>query len=214
MSNFREPPHSIEAEKCVLGGLILDNSSWDEVIKWIYVDDFYDSAHKCIFWAIQKLIDENEPVDLISLAENLSKDKELDEIGGLNYLIELSEYAPQSANVVAYAEIIRERSILRQLINKSNETALFASNKDDAEYLENAKSFINNLCEDKKMPSGDTSFIEDMFYFQYLLDEILESAENVINCTGDEQDHDEMHRDLKKTTKRVRRKLNKYRDKM
>lgn len=121
--SLRVPPHSIEAEQSVLGGLMLDNQAWDKIGDKVNEDDFYRSDHRLIFSVIAQLADENKPFDVVTLSERLDSKKELDGVGGLTYLATLANETPSSANIDAYAEIVRERSILRQLIRVGTDIA-------------------------------------------------------------------------------------------
>jgi len=113
---LRLPPHSIEAEQAVLGGLMLDNSAWDKIADLVDPEDFYRHDHKLIFNAIGYLAERNEPFDAVTLSEHLERHEQLDEIGGLAYLGQLAKDTPSASNIRAYAEIVRERSLLRRLI--------------------------------------------------------------------------------------------------
>lgn len=113
---LKVPPHSIEAEQSVLGGLLLDNESWEKTADLLVEHDFYRRDHQLIFRGIAALFELSQPVDVITLGEYHDKRGELDQVGELAYLGMLSRNTPSSANIVAYASIVRERSILRQLI--------------------------------------------------------------------------------------------------
>ena len=120
---LRVPPHSVEAEQAVLGGLLLDNSMWDSVADRLRADDFYRRDHQVVFEAIAELSSRNAPCDAVTLAEYLSSKGHSEESGGLAYLAGLARDTPTAANVRAYADIVRERSLLRQLIRVSGEIA-------------------------------------------------------------------------------------------
>jgi replicative DNA helicase len=120
---FKVPPHSIEAEQAVLGGLMLDNSAWDKVADMVAEDDFYRRDHRLIFHAIRLLAEKSDPCDVVTLAEWLDKKGELDDAGGIAYLGSLAGNTPSAANIKSYAGIVRERSVLRQLIRVTNEIA-------------------------------------------------------------------------------------------
>lgn len=113
---LKVPPHSVEAEQSVLGGLMLDNRSWDKVADLLVEQDFYRRDHQLIFSAIAQLFEQSHPVDVITLAEFHEQRGELDQVGELAYLGMLSRNTPSAANIAAYANIVRERSVLRQLI--------------------------------------------------------------------------------------------------
>lgn len=120
---LKVPPHSIEAEQAVLGGLMLDNNAWERVSDSVSDGDFYRHDHRLIFRAIYKLAEANQPIDVVTLSEQLEKEGQLAQVGGLAYLGELAKNIPSVANIKAYAQIIRERATLRQLIGISNEIA-------------------------------------------------------------------------------------------
>jgi len=119
----RVPPHSIEAEQAVLGGLMLDNDAWDRVADRLSEEDFYRREHRMLFRAIGELADADQPRDVVTVSEWLAQRGELDSVGHLSYLGQLAQDTPSAANIIAYADIVRERSILRQLIAVSNEIA-------------------------------------------------------------------------------------------
>ena len=120
---LKVPPHSIETEQSLLGGLMLDKAAWDKVADVIEAEDLYRNDHKLIFQAIARLAENGNPCDAVTVSEDLDKHGQLDAAGGLEYLGTLANETPGSANVIAYAKIIRERSILRSLITAGNEIA-------------------------------------------------------------------------------------------
>lgn len=109
-------PHSIEAEQSVLGALMLDNRAWDRVIDSISSDDFYLKEHQLIYSAVAELAKLSKPFDVLTIAEKLKELQVIDKVGGEAYLFELAQNTPSAANVVAYAEIVRDRAMLRRLI--------------------------------------------------------------------------------------------------
>lgn len=117
------PPHSIQAEQAVLGGLMLDNETWDRVADKVGQQDFYRREHQLIFAAIVSLSAADRPFDVVTLAEELERREELDEVGGLPYLGALANDTPSASNVPAYAAIVREQSVVRQLIRVGSEIA-------------------------------------------------------------------------------------------
>jgi replicative DNA helicase len=123
---LRVPPHSVEAEQAVLGGLLLDNSTWDAIADRLRPDDFYRRDHQLIFNGIAELSARSEPSDAVTLAEYLAAKGQADETGGLAYLAGLARDTPTAANIRAYADIVRERALLRQLIRVSGEVAASA----------------------------------------------------------------------------------------
>ncbi len=123
----RMPPHSVEAEQAVLGGLMLDSNAWDAVADIVLATDFYRRDHRLIFEAIAEVAEIRGSCDAVTVSENLERKGRLDEIGGLAYLGTIARDTPSAANVRAYAEIIRERSILRQLVAAGGEIAAAAT---------------------------------------------------------------------------------------
>jgi len=123
---LRLPPHSIEAEQAVLGGLMLDAAAWDGVADLIETRDFYRRDHQLIFEAIAGLVDAHSPCDAVTVSEALSGKGVIDEVGGLAYLARLTRDTPSAANVRAYAGIVRDHALLRQLVNAGGEIAAMA----------------------------------------------------------------------------------------
>lgn len=111
------PPHSIEAEQSVIGDLLLDNRAWEEIADKLVDDDFYRFDHRLLFSAIRNLESRNEPFDAVTLSQCLEDNNQLEKAGGLLYLGRLAKDTPSAANIVAYANIVREKSVLRQLIS-------------------------------------------------------------------------------------------------
>ncbi|PDO83925.1 replicative DNA helicase [Kosakonia pseudosacchari] len=123
LEGMKVPPHSIEAEQSVLGGLMLDNERWDDVAERVVADDFYTRPHRHIFTEMHRLQEMGKPIDLITLAESLERQGQLDIVGGFAYLAELSKNTPSAANISAYADIVRERAVVREMISVANEIA-------------------------------------------------------------------------------------------
>ena len=119
----RVPPQSLDAEQCVLGGILLDNAGLDRVVELLNADDFYREAHRKLFRAMLTLADRHEPVDLVTLSEALRARGELTDVGGNAYLAELADRVPTAANIVSYAKIVRDRSVLRALISVATDVA-------------------------------------------------------------------------------------------
>ena len=155
--NLRIPPNSLEAEQAILGGLLLNNSAWDDVAERVGARDFYRKAHRQIFEVIAQLVEEENPCDLVTVSQALTQLGQLEGIGGMTYLSELARNTPSAANITAYAEIVRERSILRQLINVSHDVADSAfkpEGRKSLEILDKAESAIFEIAEQQKKGSG------------------------------------------------------------
>jgi replicative DNA helicase len=130
VADVRTPPHSIEAEQAVLGGLMLDVSSWDNVADVVRAEDFYRPDHRLIYTAIGDLAGNGKPCDVVTVSEQLERNGQLQDAGGLAYLGTLARDTPTAANARAYAEIVRERFLLRQLIKTGSDIAASVFNND------------------------------------------------------------------------------------
>ncbi|MES2958313.1 MAG: replicative DNA helicase [Pseudomonadota bacterium] len=128
VARLRVPPHSIEAEQSVLGGLLLDNSAWDRAGDLLTDSDFYRYEHKAIYAAVGALVSASKPADVITVYEQLQSHGKAEECGGIAYLNALAQSVPSAANLRRYAEIVRERAVLRKLIEASDEIATTAFN--------------------------------------------------------------------------------------
>ncbi len=147
---LKVPPHSIEAEQSVLGGLMIDNDAWLQVSERLTEGDFYRADHRLIFRAIESLAAETRPFDVVTLSEWLDRHGELDKAGGLAYLATIADNTPSSANIAAYADIVRNRSVLRQLIAAGTEicsACYHTEGRDTAELLDHAESLVFEIAE-------------------------------------------------------------------
>ncbi|PIU17010.1 MAG: replicative DNA helicase, partial [Gallionellales bacterium CG08_land_8_20_14_0_20_59_87] len=122
------PPHSVEAEQSVLGGILLDTSAWDKITDLLSEQDFYRAEHRLIWHHIGRLTEHAKPIDVITVAESLQSNAELEKAGGLTYLGALAQNVPSAANIRRYAEIVRERAIMRKLVEVGSEIATSAYN--------------------------------------------------------------------------------------
>jgi replicative DNA helicase len=140
----RVPPQSLDAEQCVLGGILLDNAGLDRVVELLNADDFYREAHRKLFRAMLTLADRHEPVDLVTLSEALRARGELTDVGGNAYLAELADRVPTAANIVSYAKIVRDRSVLRALISVATDVAArgYEASDDVDQMLDRAEEAI------------------------------------------------------------------------
>ena len=148
------PPQNIEAERSVLGGLLLDQEAWDEVAEIISEDDFYKPAHRKIFESIKDLNRKNEPTDLVTVSNHLMSANELDAIGGPAYLAEVMDHTPSSANIGNYAKIIRDKYLLRRVIklNQSLSEKAFSQDFEDVNsFLDECEAEVFALTEQKAM---------------------------------------------------------------
>ena len=147
---LKVPPHSIEAEQAVLGGLMLDNEAWSNVAERLNSDDFYRRDHAKIFRAVEVLANDSKPFDVVTLAEWLRSHEQLSDVGGMAYLGQLAENTPSAANIAAYADIVRQRSILRGLISAGTqivESAFRTEGRNPDELLDLAESLVFEIAE-------------------------------------------------------------------
>jgi replicative DNA helicase len=151
VARLRVPPHSVEAEQSVLGGLLLDNLAWDRAADLLTDSDFYRFEHRLIYAAIGSLVGASKPADVVTVFEHLQSLGRADECGGLGYLNSLAQSVPSAANLRRYAEIVRERAILRKLIGASDEIATQAFNPQGrpvSQILDEAESRIFKIGEE------------------------------------------------------------------
>lgn len=158
LARLKTPPHSREAEQSLLGGLLLDASGWwDQVADQVTKQDFYVPEHRLIFEAIAKLAEKNRPIDALTIYEQLDVMGEQENAGGVSYLSELAASAASASNVVAYAEIIRERAVLRHLIQVAgeiSESARQPAGRSVSEILDAAESKVFKISEDRPSRGG------------------------------------------------------------
>ncbi|WP_339641565.1 replicative DNA helicase [uncultured Porticoccus sp.] len=174
-------PHSIEAEQAVLGGLMLSNSGFDAVASLISDKDFFASDHQLIFQTMGQLNAEQKPLDIITLSETLQNNRQLDQIGGSSYLVELSNNTPSSANINAYAQIVLERSIIRQLITAASDIVKKGYNPlgwDSNKLLAEAEKRLVAIIESRPNQGGFLSVNE-------LLKEVVERIDQLFNSDAD-----------------------------
>ena len=165
VESLKIPPHSIQAEQSVLGALLLENRCWDNIADKVAEVDFYRKDHRLIFRVISELADKQDPFDVITLSESLEATGELEEAGGLAYLGMLAKDTPSAANVVAYAEIVRDRSILRQLVHVGTDIADSAFNtegRQTSELLEKAEQQVFNIAEQRQHGQGGFNPIKSL----------------------------------------------------
>ncbi len=150
LAAIKLPPHSLEAEQSVLGGILLENWAWDRVADLINEQDFYAAAHRAIWRQITRLIDEGKPADVITVAEALASHNQLEEVGGLAYLSDLADNTPSAANIRRYAEIVRERSVLRKLAEvgvQISESAYNPAGRPASQILDEAEARVFEIRE-------------------------------------------------------------------
>jgi replicative DNA helicase len=171
------PPHSIEAEQSLIGGLLIDNAAWDRIGDVVRETDFYRDDHRRIFRHIGKLIQQGRPADVVTVYESIEASNEVDQTGGLGYLGEIANATPSAANIRRYAEIVRERAILRQLVTVGDEiagNALNPAGRDVKTLLDDAEQRIFQIAE-----AGNRSN-NGFVAIQPLLGELVERMETLL----------------------------------
>jgi replicative DNA helicase len=146
------PPHSIDAEQSVLGGLMLDNDAWDRVAEKVVEQDFYLRAHRFIFAAMSRLAESSHPIDIITVSEDLEANQQLDDVGGFAYLGEIAKNTPSAANILAYADIVRERAVVRDMISVAHDIAdagYDTQGRTSAELLDFAETKVFKIAEQR-----------------------------------------------------------------
>jgi replicative DNA helicase len=147
---LRVPPHSIDAEQAVLGGLMLDERAWERIADKLYEEDFYRKDHRLIYRAIGDLANKNMPCDAVTLGEWFDSKGIAELVGGSSYVLQLANSTPSAANITAYAEIVREKSVLRQLIDAGTEITgdgFQPEGRSSQEILENAEQKVFRIAE-------------------------------------------------------------------
>ncbi len=180
LSGVKVPPHSLEAEQAVLGGLMQDDSAWDTVVEQLVAEDFYRVEHRAIYAAMWHQMEASKPVDVVTLVEALDSRGELDTAGGIEYLTDLASHARGTVNMAAYARIVRERATLRTLIRVANEIADNSFNpagRDAAELLDEAEKKVFQISDSRSSDGGPQTI-------NPLLQSALGRIDELINAKG------------------------------
>ncbi len=159
-ASLKVPPHSLDAERSVLGGLMLDENAWDSVSANLTAEDFYRSDHRTIYRCMMDLVEHNKPLDIITISEALEGVGELENVGGLPYISDLASSTPTASNIHAYAEIVRERATVRRLISVAHEIAESGFNpqgRDSATLLDQAESSVFAIADERPSMGGPES---------------------------------------------------------
>ena len=153
----KTPPHALEAEQAILGGVLRDNDAWDKVSDFIGEEDFYRPEHRVLFLGIQQLVLQQQPCDVLTLSDSLRQHQKLDKAGGETYIFQLADNAPSVSNITAYAKIVRERSVLRQLINIAHtiaDSAFQPEGREAIELVDQAEQAIFKIAEQRLRSQG------------------------------------------------------------
>ncbi|MEM7100600.1 MAG: replicative DNA helicase [Pseudomonadota bacterium] len=178
--SLKVPPNSLEAEQSVLGGLMLDDQAWFDLVEIVSGSDFYQTRHTIIFEAMMALANADQPLDAVTLAEQLRSKGQLEKAGGIAYLAELAEATLGASNVLAYARIVRERAVMRQLIGAANKIAdsVFApEGKDSGALVEMAEQAVFEISEQSGKEGGPEKVVP-------LLEEAVKKVEFLYNNKG------------------------------
>jgi replicative DNA helicase len=178
---LRIPPHSIEAEQSVIGGLMLDNTAFERVADLIGENDFYRYDHRLIWSQVSKLIEKSHPADVLTVFEALKSSGKVEDSGGLQYLNQLAQEVPSAANIRRYAEIVRDKSVLRRLISTSDEIASQALNplgKDTRQLLDEAESKIFQIGEEGARGKVGFQSLQD------ILSQVVAQVESLVENQG------------------------------
>ncbi|HXT71208.1 MAG TPA: replicative DNA helicase [Vicinamibacterales bacterium] len=189
----RTLPHNLEAEKCVLGAILIDNPSFNQAAEVIGSEDFFRDAHRRIFEKMIGLSERSQPIDPVTLKDELSRSGELDEVGGPAYVASLTDGVPRSANVEFYAKIVKQKSTLRKLIQSSNDVLARAydAEEDPDNLLDEAERSIFQIAENR-MRSGFVSLAELVDGGWKQLEKLQEHKGNVTGVPTGFVDLDEM----------------------
>lgn len=199
---LKVPPHSVEAEQAVLGGLMQDNTVWDDVAEVLQPEDFYRHEHQQIFAVMMRQVDASKPLDVVTLVEALDSLGELDSAGGLEYLTDLVSHARGTANISAYTQIIRERATLRTLIRVSSEIADSAFNpagRPAADVLDMAEQKVFQIADQRARDSGPQQVNPLLTKAVEKIDELIKSKGGITGLSTGYTDLDKKTSGLQKS---------------
>lgn len=193
---LKVPPQSVEAEQSVLGGLMLDNHRWEQLADKLVGEDFYRKEHRLIFGAIAALCEDNKPADVVTVSEWLENSGDIDAVGGLPYLTSLANNTPSAANITAYADIVRERSITRQLIQVANaigNSAYQPNGRNAVDLLDAAEKYIFEISEKGAHRRGGFQPIKSLLTRAVdRIDKLFHSSSHITGVSTGFNDLDEM----------------------
>ncbi|GAA0702462.1 replicative DNA helicase [Paraclostridium ghonii] len=196
----RIPPHSVESEQSILGSILLDKEAIITVTETIKPEDFYKEAHKIIYECMMKLNNKSEPIDLITLTEELKKQGHLEDIGGISYITSLSTIVPTTSNVKYYADIVKEKSVLRKLIKVSNDILNlgYDSSIKVEDILEKAEKRIFDISQEKS--SEDFQTINSVLMDTYdMIEKLYTNKEDITGITTGFEDLNKKTNGLQRT---------------
>lgn len=202
ITTLKVPPHSIEAEQAVLGALMLDNSRWDAVHEILLAGDFYRREHRLIFDAMVQQSVASRPIDVITLSETLHAANQLAEAGGLDYLGSLVDNTQSAANVVAYAQIVKERAILRRLISVAHGIADSGYNpdgRDSATLLDAAEQAVYRIADERPSDGGPQELNPILKSAMARIEHLFEAKGSITGLSTGFKDLDEMTAGLQRS---------------
>ncbi len=192
---LKRPPHSVEAEQSILGGLLLDNQAWDKVSTKLCEADFYRIEHRILYRSLLNLAKKRQPFDVVTLLDTLTSNGELDDVGGETYIFELASNTPSVANVSAYADIVREKSVQRQLISVATEIADAAYNpgqREVPELLDFAERHVFAIAEQTASEGGPELIKSILVRTVEKIDALYHSGESITGLPSGLSELDEL----------------------
>ncbi|HEX4858072.1 MAG TPA: replicative DNA helicase [Usitatibacteraceae bacterium] len=196
IASLKLPQHSIEAEQSVLGGLLLNNEAWERIGDMVAEADFYRDDHRKVYRAIARLVEANKPADVLTVAEGLQLSGELQGVGGIAYLQSLVDGTPSAANIRLYAEIVRERAIMRHLARVGEQiadTAYAPNGREARQLLDEAEKLVFDIAEmGRKGSQGFQSMSSLLAEVMNRLDELSKNPSSVTGISTGFKDLDEM----------------------
>jgi len=202
LAKIKSPPHSVEAEQSVLGSLMLDDQIWDRVAEILTADEFYRPEHRVIYATMQKLVAAERPIDVVTLSEELDRNDEQGEVGGLDYLVDLARNTPSTSNVRAYAQIVHERAVLRRLISVANEIADNAYNtqgRTSEQIVDDAERQVLQIAEARSKEGGPQPVNPLLERAVERIDELFNSGTAMTGVSSGFTDLDKMTSGLQKS---------------
>jgi replicative DNA helicase len=195
IAQLKVPPHSVEAEQSVLGGLMLANDAWDRVADLLSEDDFYRPEHRLIFRHMAKLVEASQPIDVVTVADALANADELERAGGIVYLAELAKDTPSAANIRAYAAAVRERANLRALIRAAQsiaEAGFQPEGRSSSELIDEAERRIMQISEERPKTGGPEAINPLLKQVVERIDELFNSEATITGLSTGFKDLDDM----------------------
>jgi len=200
-ATLKVPPHSLEAERSVLGGLMLDEQAFDQISSLLSAEDFYRSDHRIIFRCMQTMVDQNKPLDIITISESLNAVNELGNVGGIAYLSDLANSVPTTSNIRAYANIVVERATVRKLISVAHDIADSGFNpqgRDSATLIDMAESKVFQIGDSRPSTGGPQSVRSVLTKAVERIDELFQTKGALTGLSTGFRDIDEMTMGLQK----------------